>query len=185
MLQVMLPDTLWDMSPDADKTRETRLRRQAERQGLRLQKSPRRDPRAWDFGTYQLVDAREGWVVAEQIAGQGFGMSLDDVEEWLNGRAVRMYKITALMKVRPFPAPSAAQRQRFTDAIGELFSRMIMQPSVRWDDDTQAQVTLACGGENAATAGERAKEIIDRNAANMAHLYVTRIEVIQTEPLEG
>jgi hypothetical protein len=174
------------MSPDTGKTREIRLRRQAERRGLRLQKSPRRDTRAWDFGTYQLVDARERWVVAEQMTGQGFGMSLDDVEEWLNGKAAAdMYRITALMKVRPFPAPSAAQRQRFTDAIGELFSRMIMQPNVQWDDDAQAQVTLACGGENATTAGERAKEIIDRNAANMAHLYVTGIEVIQTEPMEG
>jgi hypothetical protein len=118
------------------------------------------------------------------MTGQGFGMSLDDVEEWLNGKAICMYKITALMKVRPFPAPSAGQRQRFADAIGELFSRMIMQPSVRWDDGTQAQVILACGGENATTAGERAKEIIDRNAANMAHLSVTQIELIQTEPLE-
>jgi hypothetical protein len=172
------------MSPDAGKTRETRLRRQAERRGLRLQKSPRRDTRAWDFGTYQLVDAREGWVVAEQMPGQGFGMSLDDVEEWLNAKAADMYKITALMKVRPFPAPSAGQRQRFTNAIAELFSRVIMQPSVQWDDDTQAHVTLACGGENATTASERAKEIIDRNAANMAHLYVIGIEVIETELLQ-
>jgi hypothetical protein len=173
------------MSPDTDKTRETRLRRLADRRGLRLQKSPRRDPRAWDFGTYQLVDAREGWLVAEQITGQGFGMSLDDVEEWLTGQAVRMYKVTASMKVRLLPAPSAEQRQRFTDAIGELHSRMVLRPGVRWDGDTEAQVTLACGGQDAATAAARAKEIIDRNAANVAHLYVTGIDVIQTEPLAG
>ncbi len=172
------------MAPETGKTRETRLRRQAERQGLRLQKSPRRDPRARDFGTYQLVDAREGWVVAEQMTGQGFGMSLDDVEEWLNGKAVCMYKVTALMKVRPFPAPSAAQRQRFADAIGAAFSSHIVQPSVRWDGDTHAQVTLAFGGENATKAGNRAKEFIDRNAANVAHLYVTGIEVAEAEPLE-
>ena len=173
------------MSPDTQKTWETRLRRQADRRGLRLQKSPRRDPGAWDFGTYQLVDAREGWVVAEQMTGQGYGMTLDDVEEWLNGKADRMYKITALLEVRPFPAPSAEQRQRFTGAIGSLFSRVIMQPSVEWDGDTQARVTLACGGENSATASERAKEIIDRNAANMAHLYVIGVEVLQAEPLEA
>jgi hypothetical protein len=173
------------MAPDTGKTRETRLRRLAERRGLRLQKSPRRDPGAWDYGTYQLVDGQEGWLVAELIPGQGFGMSLDDIEEWLTGQPAPMFKITALMKVRPFPAPSAEQRERFTNAIGGLFSRMIMQPSVRWDGDTAAQVILACGGENATTAGERAKEIIDRNAANVAHLYVTGIDVIRVEPLEG
>lgn len=173
------------MSPETEKTRETRLRRQADRRGLRLQKSPRRDPGAWDFGTYQLVDAREGWVVAEQMTGQGYGMTLDEVEEWLNGKAVRMYKITALMKVRPFPAPTEEQRRRFAGAIGALFSRAIMQPGVQWDGDTQARVALACGGENSTKASERAKEIIDRNAANVAHLYVVGVEVLQAEPLEA
>lgn len=156
----------------------------AERQGLRLEKSSRRDARAWDFGTYQLVDAREGWVVAEQLAGQGYGMTLDDVEEWLNGKAVRMYRVTALMKVRAFPAVSADQRERFAGAVGALFSRVILPPSVQWDERDQAHVTLACGGENATLAAERAKEIIERNAANVAHIYVQDIEVLQTEPLD-
>jgi len=157
----------------------------AERRGLRLQKSPRRDPLAWDFGTYQLVDGREGWVVAEQMADQGYGMSLDDIEEWLTGKAVRMYKITALMKPRPFPAITAEQRERFTDAMGQLFSRMILPPSVQWDEHDQAQVTLASGGENATEAADRAREIIDRNAANVAHIYVREIDVLQAEHLEG
>jgi hypothetical protein len=33
---------------------DNRLRRAAERQGLTLSKSRRRDPRATDYGTYQL-----------------------------------------------------------------------------------------------------------------------------------
>lgn len=172
------------MSPDTAKTRETRLRRLAERRGLRLQKSPRRDPRASDFGTYQLVDAREGWIVAEQPAGQGYGMTLDDIEEWF-GKAVLMYKITALMKVRPFPALGAEQRQRFTGAISDLFSRMIMPPSVEWDERDQARVTLTCGGEDALSAADRAREIIERNAANVAHIYVQDVDVIEVARLEG
>lgn len=172
------------MSADTEKTRETRLRRQAERRGLRLQKSPRRDADARDFGTYQLVDEREGWIVAEQLAGQGYGLTLDDVEEWLNGDAVRYYRVTALMKVRPFPALTAEQRDRFTGAIGELFSRMIMQPSVEWDERGQAHVTIACGGENSTLAEDRAKDIIGRNAANVAHIYVSEITVLDAEPLE-
>jgi hypothetical protein len=181
----MFPAALRGMSPDTDKTRETRLRRMAERRGLRLQKSPRRDTGAWDFGTYQLADAREGWVVAEQMAGQGYGMSLDDVEEWLNEKAVQMYKVTAVMLPRSFPAVTAQQRQRFTDAIGELSSRKILTPVVEWSDDDQARVTLASGGQNSTAAAERAREIIDRNAANMAHIYVHDITVLQVEFLEN
>ena len=173
------------MAPDTSKTRETRLRRLAERRGLRLQKSPRRDPGAWDFGTYQLVDAREGWIVAEEMAGQSYGMSLDDIEEWLTGKAVRMYKITAVIKPRPFPAVTAEQKQRFAGAIGGLFSRMILTPSVQWDERDQAQVTLACRGENAAEAAGRARDIIDRNAAYMAHIYVGDINVLRAEPVKN
>lgn len=46
------------------KTYENRVRREAERQGLRLEKSRRRDPRAWDYGTYQLVDPHQNPAVA-------------------------------------------------------------------------------------------------------------------------
>jgi hypothetical protein len=172
------------MAPDTDKTRETRLRRLAERRGLRLQKSPRRDPGAWDFGTYQLVDAREGWIVAEQMAGQGYGMNLDDIEEWLTGKAASMYKITAVLKPRPFPAVTAEQKQRFTDAIDGLFSRMILTPGVQWDEHEQAQVTLACGGTDNAEAASRARDIIGRNAAHMAHIYVGDINVLRAEPVK-
>lgn len=54
----------------AEKVRENRLRRVAERRGLALTKSRRRDERAVDFGTYQLN--------GQQLA------SLDAVEEALN-----------------------------------------------------------------------------------------------------
>lgn len=39
----------------AEKTRETRLRRMAERQGLTIRKSRRRDPRAIDYGRWWVV----------------------------------------------------------------------------------------------------------------------------------
>ncbi len=66
----------------ADKIRENRLRRMAERQGLAVQKSRRRDPRAYDFGTYMLVDPVANAVVASGLHS-GYGMSLDDVERYL------------------------------------------------------------------------------------------------------
>ena len=45
------------MDPDL-KVRERRLRRMAARQGYKLHKSRRRDPRAKDYGTYRLVPAK-------------------------------------------------------------------------------------------------------------------------------
>ena len=62
-----------------EKGRENRLRRMADRQGLMLRKSRRRDTRAIDYGSWQIVDIRTSVLVA----GGQFGMSLEEVEEWL------------------------------------------------------------------------------------------------------
>jgi hypothetical protein len=63
----------------ADKVHENRVRRMAERQGLRLQKSRRRDPRALDYGVYMLIDNATDLVVS------GASKSLADVERYLTG----------------------------------------------------------------------------------------------------
>jgi hypothetical protein len=63
------------------KVRENRLRRMAQRQGLMVQKAKLRDPYASGFGTYMLVDERN-FVVA-MGSPNGFGLTLDEVEEWL------------------------------------------------------------------------------------------------------
>ena len=77
----MLPSmaTSWK----AEKVRENRLRRMAERQGLRLEKSRRRDPRAVDYGTYQLVDPATNTLVSYGLGG-GYGLNLDEIEHALN-----------------------------------------------------------------------------------------------------
>ncbi len=66
----------------AEKVRENRLRRMAERQGLRLLKSRRRDPRAADYGTYMLLDVYTNSVVASGLQS-GYGLSLDAIEDEL------------------------------------------------------------------------------------------------------
>jgi hypothetical protein len=43
---------------NAEKVRENRLRRWAEDQGYKLEKSRRRDPRAKDYGTFTLTPAK-------------------------------------------------------------------------------------------------------------------------------
>jgi hypothetical protein len=58
----------------------------AERQRLQLMKSRRRDPSAWDYGTYMLIDPYTNAVVQQDFAiGQGYGLSLDDIEAYLTG----------------------------------------------------------------------------------------------------
>jgi len=69
---------------ESDKVRENRLRRAAQRQGLQLAKSRRRDPRAIDYGGYMIVDTstNAGVVGASPIA---YNMNLDEVEDFLLG----------------------------------------------------------------------------------------------------
>jgi hypothetical protein len=62
-----------------DKIRENRLRRMAARQGLRVTKSRRRDPRALDYGKWRVVDARN------MLQGPEQGMTLDELERFLTG----------------------------------------------------------------------------------------------------
>lgn len=61
-----------------DKIRENRLRRMAERQGLQLSKSRRRDPRATDFGKFFL--SQNGILMSPES-----GMDLDEIEAYLGG----------------------------------------------------------------------------------------------------
>jgi len=59
----------------AEQVRENRLRRMAERQGFRLEKSRRRDLRAVDYGTFAIVRG------AETVAGPG--LTVEEVEQFL------------------------------------------------------------------------------------------------------
>lgn len=62
-----------------DKIRENRLRRMADRYGMRLVKSRRRDPRAPDYGQYWLIDHEFGGAT---LGGQ-WGVDLDEIEHYL------------------------------------------------------------------------------------------------------
>jgi hypothetical protein len=67
---------------DDDTRREARLRRAAARQGLQLQKSHARDPRAITYGTFQLADPVTGTLQC-WANGSGYGLTLDEVAEQL------------------------------------------------------------------------------------------------------
>jgi hypothetical protein len=69
---------------DVDKVHETRCRRMAERQGYRITRSRSRDRNALTFGEYQIIDAETGTIAfCDWNAPRGYGLDLDDVEEWL------------------------------------------------------------------------------------------------------
>lgn len=69
----------------SEKVREVRLRRMAERQGLALHKSKRRDPNALGYGCWMIVDPfNSNGVVADSAGPTGEpSMDLDEVEAYL------------------------------------------------------------------------------------------------------
>jgi len=70
---------------DTDPARTLRLRRMAERQGLKFHKSRTRDPHALDYGKYWLTDVRTTFVVFGELPGdwRGTAATLDDIERYL------------------------------------------------------------------------------------------------------
>jgi hypothetical protein len=67
---------------NAGKVRENRLRRMAKRQRLTLVKARRRDPRAWDFGTYGLIPQHGAAITSTERRN---GLHLDEIEAILTG----------------------------------------------------------------------------------------------------
>lgn len=65
------------MPPTPEKVREDRLRRMAQRQGLTVQKSRRRDPLALDYGAYYVMRG------SDCLESPG---NLDELEEFLTTR---------------------------------------------------------------------------------------------------
>lgn len=67
---------------DNTKTRESRLRRRAAKQGLILRKSRRRDPSAYDYGLYALCDVEHGGTIHAGNVNSIYALTLDQVEGW-------------------------------------------------------------------------------------------------------
>ncbi len=73
-----------------DKTRESRLHRMARGQGLRLVKSPRRNPGDHDYGLYMLYDLSTQ-AALQSGRGTSFCFDLEAVEEYLTGGVRRAW----------------------------------------------------------------------------------------------
>ncbi len=67
-----------------EKVRENRLRRAADRQGLRLTRSRSRDINAIDYGLYALIDYETGGSIFPALANRWVHtLTLDEVEGYL------------------------------------------------------------------------------------------------------
>jgi hypothetical protein len=66
----------------AERIRENRLRAMAQRQGVAITKSRRRNRRAYDYQGWMIVDPSTNDVLAgaNPVA---YSLSIDQVEEWL------------------------------------------------------------------------------------------------------
>lgn len=89
MSKVPTPDEINAMPPGKFKTYENLIRRMAKRQGLRLEKSRRRDVHALDYGAYYLirVETSGGWRGRELVSSE-HGSSLDEIHRSLLGEDV-------------------------------------------------------------------------------------------------
>lgn len=72
--------------PTVDKVTENRIRRMAHRQGLKLQKSPLRDPYALGHGTYRLRREDGTLAAGQEDRGNDYGLSLEEIEAHLTRR---------------------------------------------------------------------------------------------------
>lgn len=80
--QLPSEDEINAMGDEEFKVFENRVRRAADRHGLKLEKSRIRDPRAVSYNTYRLTDASTNTVVASR--GQsGYGLPLTEVTQML------------------------------------------------------------------------------------------------------
>jgi hypothetical protein len=86
------------MSRAAEKARENRLRRKAEHQGLRLEKSRRRDIHAPDFNRYALMSIKTGERVHVGHGPDGapikFPFDLEAIESLLTTRGPKVWRFT-------------------------------------------------------------------------------------------
>lgn len=137
-----------------EKVRENLLRRAAARQGLRLEKSRRRDPRAVDFGAYFLIDGpsrkTSSWRSRVLVSPEQ-GWSLDEVEAFLTDedrpRPQTKADIAELVKLLNANASQVNERlrrlSRDRDLLGLLNELEDIFKGLRDEDRPEAMFDLA------------------------------------------
>lgn len=114
-----------------DKVRENRLRRMADRQGLRLMKSRARDPRSLTFDCYTLIDARTGFLVnVDDPLRRGYPFdNLDQVEDLAN-------------RIRPMSSTTDEAIHNRVDEIHQRFEEIRAQLWLGANDVIAGRITV-------------------------------------------
>ncbi len=127
-----------------EKVRENRLRRMAERQGLALVKSRRRDPRAIDYDCWAIVDPESRVTRGRPM------LSLDDVEVALESapivdlrRAWRAY----------LEHPDEARRGVVRRLLREVTTLGLPAEAAAWATDIPPEDAIALSREVARDSG--------------------------------
>jgi len=68
------------------RTREKHARARAEELNVVLHKHPTRNPQAWGYRQFMIVDGYSNFVLAGSVPVD-YMMTIDDVEEWLSSYA--------------------------------------------------------------------------------------------------
>lgn len=127
------------------KVRENLVRRIAARQGYRLEKSRRRDPRALDYGRYNLVDEFTGeYILETQLRVHCW--TLSQVQEWLEGHE----STTAATDYDPVEMPAPAEEQPAQDPTIPQAILRLYERAHSFSVSTQSD---AASDGNAETAG--------------------------------
>lgn len=97
------------------KAREDKARRDAARQGYRLEKSRASDTRSRTCGTFKIVDADTSAVVFQgsNTAGRGYGLSLEDADERLQQEPAKADDSDVDIQIIP-GLPNVCQDERET-----------------------------------------------------------------------
>ena len=107
----------------AERVRENRLRRVADRRGLALARSRRRDPGADDYGLYSLTEKASGEVVVQ-------GLPLEAVERLLAAVVRREHTLTAEQMEVVLEALSGRLQAADPAAIRSLAGQRVVDPAV-------------------------------------------------------
>ena len=88
------------------------------------------------------------------------------------------FQITVRVTVDPRHHPTDHQREGLREALATTMSgKMLMAPTVTWEDHHHAGIVLRGVNTDAHAAGESARMLVERNAAQQ-NIYVASADVV-------
>ncbi|WP_142391427.1 hypothetical protein [Mycobacterium sp. ENV421] len=176
------------------KVLENKLRRSATRQGLRLEKSRVRDPRAVDYSTYQLVDVAANTIVSSGNQ-DGYGLGLHEI-----ARALAEYSLSWFRQLLTLDEQVALLSNPFGPLPGQLAERLVRRPGIsmtywvssndprEWTLSAVAARTLAAAGEQLdywwrQLSSEQRDYITTHRAGELDAEYAAVVQGASTNPI--